>query len=184
MLTRDVDGTSTEIRGLTRNTIYYWRVAPRNFCGSGTAGSAYSFTTPNHLGALDVPVQIADNTTDVTYTSTLSVNENLRITDLNVYLGIQHTWPQDLTISMAGPSGQQITLLNQPCGGDDDIDVVFDDELGAELVCSANPPSVSGILRPSSGSLSGFNEQSTKGDWVLSVLDSYDLDGGSIDYFA
>ena len=184
LLTRDVDGTSTEIRGLTRNTIYYWRVAPRNFCGSGTAGSAYSFTTPNHLGALDVPVQIADNTTDVTYTSTLSVNENLRITDLNVYLGIQHTWPQDLTISMAGPSGQQITLLNQPCGGDDDIDVVFDDELGAELVCSANPPSVSGILRPSSGSLSGFNEQSTKGDWVLSVLDSYDLDGGSIDYFA
>ena len=66
LLTRDVDGTSTEIRGLTRNTTYYWRVAPRNFCGSGTAGSAYSFTTPNHLGALDVPVQIADNTTDVT----------------------------------------------------------------------------------------------------------------------
>ena len=32
--------------------------------------------------------------------------------------------------------------------------------------------------------MSGFNEQSTKGDWVLSVLDSYDLDGGSIDYFA
>ena len=71
---------------------------------------------------------------------------------------------------MAGPSGQQITLLNQPCGGDDDIDVVFDDELGAELVCSANPPSVSGILRPSSGSLSSFNEQSTKGDWVLVSL--------------
>ncbi|MDC3105485.1 M12 family metallo-peptidase [Gammaproteobacteria bacterium] len=184
LLTRDVDGTSTEIRGLTRNTTYYWRVAPRNFCGSGTAGSAYSFTTPNHLGALDVPVQIADNTTDVEYTSTLSVNENLRITDLNVYLGIQHTWPQDLTITMQGPSGQDVQLLNQPCGGDDDIDVVFDDELGEELVCSANPPSVSGVLRPSQGNLSSFNEQSTKGDWVLSVLDGFDLDGGSIDYFA
>ena len=53
-----------------------------------------------------------------------------------------------------------------------------------ELVCSANPPSVSGVLRPSQGNLSSFNEQSTKGDWVLSVLDSFDLDGGSIDYFA
>jgi len=184
LLTREVDGTSTEIRGLSRNTTYYWRVVPKNFCGSGSAGASFSFVTPNHLAAADLPVAIFDNTTDVTYTSTLSVSENLRITDLNVYLGISHTWPQDLTISMVGPSGQRIDLLNQPCGGDDDIDVIFDDELGGEVVCSANPPSVSGVLRPASGNLSSFNEQSTKGNWILEVLDGYNLDGGTIDYFA
>ena len=184
LLTREVDGTSIEIRGLSRNTTYYWRVAPKNFCGSGTAGASFSFVTPNHLAAADLPVAIADDTTDVTYTSTLSVSENLRITDLNIYLGISHTWPADLTVSMTGPSGLEVELLNGPCGGDDDIDVVFDDELGGEVVCSANPPSVSGVLRPSSGNLSSFNEQSTKGNWTLSVLDGYNLDGGAIDYFA
>ena len=112
------------------------------------------------------------------------MSENLRITDLNIYLGISHTWPADLTVSMTGPSGLEVELLNGPCGGDDDIDVVFDDELGGEVVCSANPPSVSGVLRPSSGNLSSFNEQSTKGNWTLSVLDGYNLDGGAIDYFA
>ena len=75
-------------------------------------------------------------------------------------------------------------ILQSPKENYDDIDVVFDDELGGEVVCSANPPSVSGVLRSSSGNLSCFNEQSTKGNWTLSVLDGYNLDGGAIDYFA
>jgi hypothetical protein len=32
--------------------------------------------------------------------------------------------------------------------------------------------------------LSIFNEQSSKGDWTLTLLDGYDIDGGSIDYLA
>ena len=185
LFTGEVEGTSINIRGFTRNTTYYWRVTPANFCGTGTAGVAYSFTTPNHLGALDVPVAIADNTNDVTYTSTLSVDENLRITNLKVHVGITHTYPWDLVVSLTGPSGGNVELLYQQCNGSqyNDIDAVFDDE-GGEVVCEVTAPSISGVLRPSSGNLSDFNEQSTQGEWVLSVLDTYDADGGSIDYFA
>ena len=84
-----------------------------------------------------------------------------------------------------GPSGGGVELINQQCNGPqyNDIDVVIDDG-GGEVVCEVTAPSISGVLRPSSGNLSDFNEQSTQGEWVLSVLDTYDADGGSIDYFA
>ena len=150
--------------------------------GSGTAGTAYSFTTPDQVGATDLPKPIAD-VADTTVTSTLTVAQNLRIIDVNVYLGLSHTWPGDLTVTLTSPAGITIDLLVNACGGTDDIDVVFDDE-GSELECSVNPPSVSGVIRPQSGALSIFNEQSSQGDWTLTVLDGYDLDGGSIDYLA
>ena len=182
LLTRTVSTNSTVIKGLTGNTLYFWRVAPNNFCGSGTAGTAYSFTTPDQVGATDLPKSIAD-VADTTVTSTLTVAQNLRIIDVNVYLGLSHTWPGDLTVTLTSPAGITIDLLVNACGGTDDIDVVFDDE-GSELECSVNPPSVSGVIRPQSGALSIFNEQSSQGDWTLTVLDGYDLDGGSIDYLA
>lgn len=182
LLTRTVDESSAVIQGLTGNTVYYWRVSPNNFCGAGTPGTAFSFTTPDQIGAKDLPKFIAD-VADTTVTSVLNVSENLRITDVNVYLGISHTWPADLTVSLTSPAGVTVVLLQNNCGGDDDIDVVFDDE-GSELECSVVSPSVSGVIRPAFGSLSVFNEQSSKGDWTLTLLDGYDLDGGSIDYLA
>ena len=51
-LATNIETSSAVISGLTGDTTYYWRVAPNNFCGSGTPGVAYSFTTPNHKGAV------------------------------------------------------------------------------------------------------------------------------------
>ena len=182
LLTKTVVGGSTIVRDLIGNTVHYWRVAPNNFCGSGTPGPAFSFTTPNHRAATDLPLPISETGAN-TVTSVLTVSENLRITDVNVYLEVSHTYVQDLTVTLTSPAGVSVDLLINPCGASDDIDVVFDDE-GAELACSDNAPSVSGIIRPQSGNLSIFNEQSSKGDWTLTLLDGYDIDGGSIDYLA
>ena len=182
LVRRTVVGGSTIVRDLIGNTLHYWRVAPNNFCGSGAPGPAYSFTTPNHRAATDLPLPIPETGAN-TVTSVLTVSENLRITDVNVYLEVSHTYVQDLTVTLTSPAGVSVDLLTNPCGASDDIDVVFDDE-GAELACSDNTPSVSGTIRPQSGNLSIFNEQSSKGDWTLTLLDGYDLDGGSIDYLA
>jgi len=178
----NIESNSAVIKGLTGDTTYYWRVSPNNFCGSGTPGATFSFTTPNHKGAVDLPLAISAEGEN-TVTSVLTVNENLRITDLNVHLAVSHTYPQDLRINLASPAGVSVGLLVNACGGENDIDAVFDDS-GAELECSVTVPSVSGVIRPQSGNLSRFNEQSTSGDWTLTVIDQYNLDGGSIDYFA
>tara|TARA_B100000767_G_scaffold136544_1_gene129346 strand:- start:99 stop:7694 length:7596 start_codon:yes stop_codon:yes gene_type:complete len=181
-LSINIESNSAVIKGLTGDTTYYWRVSPNNFCGSGTPGAAFSFTTPNHKGALDLPVAISADGEN-TVTSVLTINENLRITDLNVHLAVSHTYPEDLRINLVSPAGVSVGLLVNACGGENDIDVVFDDS-GAELECSITVPSISGVIRPQSGNLSSFNEQSTLGDWTLTVIDGYNLDGGSIDYLA
>ena len=99
-LATNIETSSAVISGLTGDTTYYWRVAPNNFCGSGTPGVAYSFTTPNHKGAVDLPVTISEDGEN-TVTSVLTINENLRITDLNVHLAVSHTYPQDLRINLS-----------------------------------------------------------------------------------
>jgi uncharacterized protein YndB with AHSA1/START domain len=149
LLTKTVLGGSTIVRDLIGNTVHYWRVTPNNFCGSGTPGPAFSFTTPNHKAATDLPLPISETGAN-TVTSVLTVSENLRITDVNVYLEVSHTYVQDLTVTLTSPAGVSVDLLINPCGASDDIDVVFDDE-GAELACSDNAPSVSGTIRPQSG---------------------------------
>ena len=181
-LSINIESNSAVIKGLTGDTTYYWRVSPNNFCGSGTPGAAFSFTTPNHKGAVDLPVAISADGEN-TVSSVLTINENLRITDLNVHLAVSHTYPQDLRINLASPAGVSVGLLVNACGGENDIDVVFDDS-GAELECSLIVPSISGVIQPQSGNLSSFNEQSTLGDWTLTVIDEYNFDGGSIDYLA
>jgi|TARA_B110000483_G_scaffold232747_1_gene300719 subtilisin-like proprotein convertase family protein len=181
-LSINIESNSAVIKGLTGDTTYYWRVSPNNFCGSGTPGAAFSFTTPNHKGAVDLPVAISADGEN-TVSSVLTINENLRITDLNVHLAVSHTYPQDLRINLASPAGVSVGLLVNACGGENDIDVVFDDS-GAELECSIIVPSISGVIQPQSGNLSSFNEQSTLGDWTLTVIDEYNFDGGSIDYLA
>ena len=185
VLTKSVDSASTNINpsdGLAAETVYYWRVSPSNFCGNGTAADYFSFVTPNQVAAQDTPKTILDDAAN-SISSVISITEDLRITDLNVHLAASHTYLSDLTVNLTSPAGVTVGLLARDCGASDNINVEFDDD-APELECALNPPAIQGVISPTLGLLSSFNEQSTKGDWVLSVSDLYALDGGSLDYFA
>lgn len=116
------------------------------------------------------------------------------ITDVNVnIMEGQHTWSDDLEITLRSPSGTVVTLM-QDAGGLDDIggDVIFDDqalapiadnEVGA-LVVGFYQPSVYGTADTtapaSDGSmLSLFNGESANGNWELYVYDDAFSDTGS-----
>lgn len=182
-----VDSRSTTIAGLQRETQYYWRVTPMNSCGVAAASAPFKFITPNLFQAENLPITIrSDEPTSVS--STLSISEDLVITDVNVGVDVSHTYVAELIITLESPSGTVITLLSQDtCLNPDyssgsDINVVFDDD-GSDLVCASSSPVVSGIIRPQQGSLDILNNQSTQGDWVLSITDIYSGDGGSLDNF-
>jgi subtilisin-like proprotein convertase family protein len=181
------DSSSTSVAGLKRETRYYWRVTPVNSCGLADASVAFSFTTPNLFQAENLPVTIrSDEPTSVS--SILSISENLVITDVNVGVDVSHTYVAELIVTLESPSGSVVTLLSQDtCLNPDyssgsDINVVFDDD-GSDLVCASSSPVVSGLIRPQLGNLDTFNNQSTQGDWVLTVTDIYSGDGGSLDNF-
>jgi len=178
---------SLSVDGLQGNTDYFWRVAPINACGVGDVSAAYRFTTPDVVAAQDLPIVIPSNAPN-SLSSTISVTDGLVITDLNVHVDITHSYVGELTLVLTSPSGESITLLQDVCVNPDyssgsDISAIFDDE-ASDLVCGASSPVVSGSVKPQMGLLDVFNNQSTEGDWVLSVTDIYSGDGGSLDYFA
>ena len=185
-LSSTVDANFTTITGLTRETEYYWRVLPMNSCGVSGIGTSFSFTTPNLFQAEDLPVAIGSGE-PTTVSSSISISDNLVITDVNVGLDVSHTYVAELIVTLTSPAGTTVTLLQEPCYIDGlypipDVSVVFDDD-GPDLVCASSSPVVSGIIRPQQGNLDTFNNQSTQGDWVLTVTDIYSGDGGSLDNF-
>ena len=179
----EVTTNSYSLSGLSDATIYYWRVKPKNEGCEGVYSSEYNFqtgqTSCDTTPSVDVPVNII-STTPNTINSTLNIPSGEVITDLNVNINISHTWIQDLTVTLIGPSpsNTEVILLLEPCGNDDDINATIDDS-GAIVSCSGGVPALSGTFVPSE-SLAVFNGQNSTGTWTLRIEDGFNGDGGSL----
>ena len=140
--------------------------------------------TPNET----LPIAIPDNAPGTPATSTITVGEDLTLTDLSVAVAINHTWVGDLTISLTSPGGTTVTLLDRPgvpagtfgCNNDN-MDVVFSDSASVdpETSCPGTTPWLSGPVLPAQA-LAAFAGESTLGTWTLSVTDSASGDTGDI----
>lgn len=78
----------------------------------------------------DTPLPIMDYETT---TSQILVTEPLSITDVNVFVHIQHTWIGDLTVDLVSPAGTTVRLHNRSGGNAQDIVRTYDDEDPANL---------------------------------------------------
>lgn len=165
---------------LQQETNYFWRVKPKNNCGEGTFSTAFSFTTQQitckSLAADGLPIEISEQGTP-TITSIISFVEDLPITDVNVNLEVNHSFLEDLIISLTSPSGTKVVLTSKTCGNLNNINALFDDD-GPPLTCTGNP-AINGIVSPL-GELAAFNGESVLGDWILEIEDTAPSDGGSL----
>jgi len=168
---------------LLGNTTYFWRVKPKNLCGEGTFSSPFSFSTVSincaSFAATDTPIAISVNGTP-TITSTITIINDLIVNDVNVTLGLDHSFLSDLVVTLRSPAGTEVVLVSNSCGSASDIAAVFDDEASA-FVCNNNP-AIGGTIQPI-GSLAAFIGESAFGDWILTVEDTFDEDGGSLNDF-
>ena len=180
-----VTATSFEINELKGNTGYYWRVSPLNQCGDGQPGDVFNFSTPDFSSAQGLPINMPEFPSRET-TVTISITDNLRITDVNVLLDIKHENINLLRATLTSPSKTAVTLLNKSCQSGSDIDVIFDDQAGAFSCGFAS--AISGRQALPLDRLARFNEESTQGDWVLTVTNLSRSVGdnvlGSINNFA
>ena len=130
------------------------------------------------LASTDVPLIISP-TTGATIYSDLVVNQTGDITDINITnLDITHTYIDDVIVILESPTGTRVTVLNQPCGGQDDIDIEIDDEAAtSNFPC----PPVDGNAYIGANLLSAFDGEDMQGTWILEIQDVYPtLDGGSL----
>lgn len=174
-----------DVHNLNPSSIYYWRVRGINDCGTGSYSDVYSFQVASidcaTFKATDLPKTISDSRVNTVY-SEINFEQDLPISSIEAVVKINHTWVNDLSVTLIAPSGTRVQLLNYSCGNyDADIDAVFSDD-GQTLVCSGSGTAVSGTVLPVS-SFSLLKGESSKGTWRLEVKDSAELDGGSLEVF-
>lgn len=186
-----VYGTTIYISGLNQSSRYYWRVIPSNNCGNGNATSAAVNTFSTGILICDQTFTATDFS-DATIASVsnsgasvpLTITGGYSIGDINVNMNITHTYVQDMTITLEGPASigsPIITLLQEPCGDNDNINCTMDDD-GTAPAC-VGAPAITGNIAPID-TLSSLNTLLADGQWILRVDDPYNGDGGTINSFS
>jgi len=137
---------------------------PSTQCGEYTSAPDLAFGTNQAIITDDIEVSGTNGT----------------LTDLNVVLVIDHIWTADVEARLTSPSGAQVDLVIGECGGDDNINVLLDDD-GPALSCETGSiPVLFGTFAPE-GSLADFNGEDFNGTWTLEVLDNFaTIDDGTL----
>lgn len=139
------------------------------YLGSFSLFTTYTFTnTPTNTLIRDRAIT----------NSTITINQNINIKDLNVQISLNHTALSDLVITLRSPTGQVITLFNKRGGlADNLVNTIFDDQASTAIAAGAAP--FTGSFRPETG-LSALNEKNARGTWTLSIADTAGGDVGKL----
>jgi len=148
---------------------------------SNTSNDSFTTTIENFTCNTEsdaTAVAISDNAT-ATITSTIEITDNIIISDINVSLNIEHTWNEDLIITLTAPDNTTQVVLTSGNGGDTDnyTNTVFDDQAANPITGGTGP--FTGTFQPE-GSLADFDGLSTEGIWTLSIEDTFPEDGGQL----
>lgn len=176
-----VAGSSMEI-SLEPGTVYYWRLEAGNSCGISLTGpiSVFRthFATCKNIGTEDLPITIPSGSA-FTHNSIAQYPDAGLVTDVAVYVSLQHSALQQLTLRLQHFDGTQRVLVAKTCSGQADIEALFSDE-GEVFACSAFSPAIQGHLQAQSGSFSVFEGLQAKGVWTLRLIDDQVGHGGSL----
>ncbi len=174
-----IDSYYTVLNGLEEDKQYYWRVHALNMCGQMVSSEIYTFSTGTSgcdMPKNDTAIVIPHQGTAV-IESIITVENPGAITGISVSnIDITHTWVSDLEIYLTSPAGTQITLLDGLCYNQDDIFLGLDDA-GLEQNSIPCPPTDGTTYKPLQD-LSTFINEEAAGDWKLTIVDKYNMDGG------
>lgn len=183
-----VDKTA-EVENLEPNTIYYWRIKPKNRCGEGEYSSIFSFQTgvsncTNTFTASDFSMaSIHPFLDEETAIAPINVTDNLIINKVMVNLDVTHSGLSDLTVSVISPESigeEKIIILSNACDDSDNIsNTTFDDDANV-LVCSTSDPAISGTIAPANNLSERFLGKDAIGEWKVIVEDNVSGNGGQI----
>ncbi len=110
--------------------------------------------------------------------SSISVNANLTVSNLQVQINVAHNRDSDLFIHLQAPDGTQVVLVNRRGGSGANFQATtFDDHAGTAIAQGTAP--FAGSYRPESP-LTAFNGKNTSGLWRLWVDDQVGNGNGAI----
>ena len=108
--------------------------------------------------------------------SSLLVDAEMQVLDVNVFLDISHTWLGDLSATLIAPDGTRVPLFAEVGGSGDDFTGTRFDAQSNLMIAQGSAP-FSDSYRPL-GDLSSLNGRNAAGTWSLELHDSYPSDAG------
>jgi subtilisin family serine protease len=186
-----IDVTTTElsyyISNLNQNQTYYWRILPSNNCGTATNSTIYSFVTGtidcnNNYVATDFSTATIGTGGFSTAIIPINITENKTISAITVEVQLSHPSINELKIFLESPTSlgsKLITLYNNQCGSNPNINASFNDGFPA-IVCNTSSPALSGNVKSFQLLNSQFSNKIATGIWKLIVLDEIDNIGGLV----
>lgn len=152
--------------------------------GTGTFGGPF--------GAISIPDGVVGGGDGAPLFIDLDILDQGYIKDMNVTMGLTHTWFGDLTISltkMTG-SGAGTSILFSDGTPDDSSNLgglyTMDDEAATTWDAAASAAGTTiaaGSYRPD-GALSAFDGLDMQGVWQLKIIDTFGADTGSINHLS
>lgn len=113
-----------------------------------------------------------------TVVSTITINQNITIADLNVRVNLSHTRTADLRLTLVAPDGTRVVLFNRRGGEANDLtNTIFDDEATSSIYRGEAP--FAGSFKPEYV-LKALDGKNAKGTWQLVVEDTADLNAGRL----
>lgn len=113
-----------------------------------------------------------------TLTSTIVLDADGVIDDVNVKLNISHDWVSELDVYLIAPDGTSVELFTDVGGSKDDfIDTVLDDDASQSITEGSAP--FTGSFRPE-GSLEDLIGKPIQGQWKLEITDDSWFGSGTL----
>ncbi len=155
---------------LEPNTVYFWRVLPKNRCGifydlpiNAFHTFAASCESYSQTESIIIPPRIRDKAEAV-----VPVSSSGTVNDLNIPLvNVKYSDINDIRVSLESPDGTEVTLVANRCGGTNRLITGFDDESPLQFSCTPVPND--GAVRRPLNPLSTFDGSEINGDWILRV---------------
>lgn len=145
------------------------------YVGDGTScGDVAGMPDTYSSGPVGLPIN--DNAATL---SDINVPDIGSVADVNVSMNIAHTFQADLEIDVIH-SGITVRVMEDQCGGNNDINATWDDEAAGPVVCAE--PTV-GTFMPLNA-LDAFDGTDRSGIWTLSVFDDAGADQGTLNDWA
>ena len=175
--------------GLTQATQYFWRTKSVNGCGESAYSSVFNFTTASISCATETnnsSVAIPNATTDGTEAapgeSIINITNNITITDVNVTLSIAYGYVEDLRVVLTSPAGTTVELFKNLASnsGANFTNTVLDDAGATAIIATAPANAPFTATYSPENPLSVLNNETSLGNWKLSVYDNWTADSGTI----
>lgn len=170
---------------LAKGTPYYWRVRPKNECGSHDWTEPFFFSTFAEKcfqwAAGDLPKGMTANGTP-TIESKINVLaggpiKNMEVRQLKGY----HEFFKDLDVRLISPTGTEVVLWTARCGNFNGFfNLRLTDEAPNPFPC---PPPNTGLAYRPQDPLGAFTGQNSNGLWTLRIKDTQIGGGGTFEAF-